>query len=173
MFARASESREPDKMSDEIINRAIQEVAIRFISYRGDINKMATFVAHAIGVAAPDLQTITHYLRKEETQVELLTYDVGLWHNTVGDWSLVSLATPPTIEAMRYRLEHFPPSNTCCRWCSQDARRLAHIELIPERDIYGLPVHRSMLHKHCQKPWLTMRNQVARADAAPTRPSLL
>ncbi|MHA6232731.1 hypothetical protein [Pseudomonas fluorescens group sp. PF-69] len=156
-------------MSNPIINRALQEAAIQFISYRGPLTTMATFVAHAIGVAAPDMETLTHYMRKEETHIELLTYDVGLWRNTVGDWSLVSLATPPTLDAMRYRLAHFPPSNTCCRWCGQDARRLAHIELIPEKDIRGEPVHNSMLHKYCAKPWLAMRNQVARADAAPTK----
>lgn len=153
-------------MNNPVLNRAIQEVCIRFISYRGDINTMATFVAHAIGTAAPDLETITHYMRKQETHEELLRYDVGLWRNTIGDWSLVSLATPPDIGQMRYRLEHYPPSNTCCRWCGQDCKRLAHIDLVPEKDVYGLPVHNSMLHKHCQKPWLTMRNQVARAGTA-------
>ncbi|KAL0630441.1 hypothetical protein Q9L58_010713, partial [Maublancomyces gigas] len=152
-------------MNNPMLNRAIQEVAIKFISYRGDIKAVASFVAHAIGAAAPDLETITHYLRKEETHVELLTYDVALWRNIIGDWSLVSLATPPTIENMKYRLDHFPPSNTCCRWCGQDSRRLAHIDLVVEKDIHGLPVHRSMLHKHCMKPWLAMRNQVARANA--------
>ena len=160
-------------MNKPVLNRAIQEVAIQFISYRGDITALATFVAHAIGAAAPDLETITHYMRKEETHIELLNYDVALWRNTIGDWSLVSLATPPTLEQMRYRLEHRPPSNTCCRWCGQDNKRLAYIDLIPEKDIRGLPVHNSMLHKHCQKPWLVMRNQVARADAAPVKGSLI
>lgn len=160
-------------MNNPVLNRAIQEAAIRFISYRGDINTMATFVAHAIGAAAPDMETITHYLRKEETHEELLRYDVALWRNVIGDWSLVSLATPPTIEAMRYRLAHFPPSNTCCSWCGQDSRRLTHINLIPEKDIHGLPVHNRMLHKQCMKPWLTMRNQVARAQTAPAKESLL
>ena len=162
-------------MNDPVLNRAIQEVSIRFISYRGDINTMATFVAHAIGAAAPELATIVHYMRKEETHAELLRYDVGLWRNTIGDWSLVSLATPPTLEAMHYRLVHFPPSNTCCRWCGQDSRRSAHIDLVPELDIHGLPVHNSRLHKHCLKPWMVMRNQVARADVqtAPKKKSLL
>lgn len=155
-------------MSNPTLNRAIQEVAIQFISYRGGIHTMATFVAHAIGAAAPDLATIVHYMRKEETHTELLNYDVALWRNVIGDWSLVSLATPPTLEAMRYRLEHFPPSNTCCRWCGQDSRRLAYIDLFPEKDVYGLPVHNSVLHKHCQKPWMVMRNQVARADSQVT-----
>jgi hypothetical protein len=160
-------------MNDPSLNRAIQEVAIRFISYRGDISQLATFVAHAIGAAAPDMETLTHYMRKDETHTELLNYDVALWRNTIGDWSLVSLATPPDIAQMRYRLDHFPPSNTCCRWCGQDSKRLAYIELTPEKDIAGLPVHNSMLHKYCAKPWLVMRNQIARADAAPVKASLL
>jgi hypothetical protein len=159
-------------MNNELVNRHTQAVAIQFISYRGVLTTLANFVAHSMGESAPDMETITHYLSKETTHKELLSWDVGLWRNTTGDWSLVSLATPPTIEAMKYRLEHFPTSNTQCRWCLQDAKRLVHIELVVEKDIHGQPVHRSLLHKHCMKPWLTMRNQVARAKQ-PTKESLL
>lgn len=153
-------------MNDESINRHIQAVAIQFISYRGDINAMAGFIAASMGDIAPSLERLTHYLRKSETHEELLRWDVGIWRNTIGDWSLVSLAAPSSIEQMKYRLEHFPTSNTQCRWCLQDAKRLAHIELIPEKDISGNAVDNSWLHKHCMRPWLTMRNQVARAGTA-------
>jgi hypothetical protein len=157
---------------DTRINAAIQEVAIQFISYIGELPAIAKFVASAM-TEQPDMETLTHYLKKPETHTELVTYGVGLWKNTNGSWSLVSLATPPTIEGMRYRLEHFPTSNTQCRWCLQDSRRLADIDLIVERDIRGEPVHNSRLHKICMRPWMTCRQQVARADAAPQKASLL
>jgi len=153
-------------------NAAIQEVCIHFISYNGTLESIGKFVASAM-TEQPDMEELTHYMRKPETHTELVKYGVGLWKNTNGSWSLVSLATPPTIEGMRYRLEHFPTSNTQCRWCLQDAKRMADIELVPERDIRGEPVHNSRLHKICLRPWMTMRQQVSRADAAPTRPSLL
>ncbi|WP_104960909.1 hypothetical protein [Pseudomonas sp. XWY-1] len=160
-------------MNDESINRHIQAVAIQFISYRGDIRAMASFIAASMGDAAPDIELLTNYLRKPEIHEELIKWDVGIWRNTTGDWSLVSLAAPSSIEQMRYRLEHFPTSNTQCRWCLQDAKRLAHIELIPEKDIRGEPVDNSWLHKFCMRPWLTMRNQVARAQTAPSKESLI
>jgi hypothetical protein len=148
------------------INAAIQEVAIQFISYNGELSSIAKYAAASLGDSAPSMDELTLYLRKAETHTELVKYGVGLWKNTNGSWSLVSLATPPTIEGMRYRLEHFPTSNTQCRWCLQDAKRLAHIDLAPELDIRGEPVHNSRLHKGgCMKAWLTMRNQVARAAA--------
>ncbi|KXK67632.1 hypothetical protein BC89_30350 [Pseudomonas monteilii] len=153
-------------MNQEIILRHVQAVAIQFISYRGDIRAMASYVGASMGNIAPEIEQLAGYLRKPETLEELLKWDVGIWRNTAGDWSLVSLAAPSSIEQMRYRLEHFPTSNTQCRWCLQDAKRLAHIELIPERDIHGSPVDNSWLHKHCMRPWLTMRNQVARAGTA-------
>ncbi|WP_433737435.1 hypothetical protein [Pseudomonas putida] len=150
-------------MNTGLVNAHVQECAIQFISYRGPLNKLVGFIAHSMGDSAPSLEELTHYLQKETTHTELLKREVGLWKNTTGDWSLVSLATPQTIEAMRYRLEHFPTSNTQCRWCLQDSKRLAYIDLVPEKDIHGLPVHRSLLHKQCMRPWLTMRQQVARA----------
>ncbi|MFJ3367611.1 hypothetical protein [Pseudomonas sp. NPDC086251] len=159
---------------NELILRHTQAVAIQFISYRGTLDALANFVSHSMGEVAPSMEEITHTLKKSETHKLLLRYDVGLWRNTIGDWSLVSLATPPTVENMKYRLNHFPVSNTCCRFCLQDAKRLAHIDLVPEKDIHGLPVHNSMLHPGgCMKAWLTMRQQVARADAAPQKASLL
>ncbi|MWV11165.1 hypothetical protein F3I62_03560 [Pseudomonas sp. R-28-1W-6] len=141
----------------------VQAVAIQFISYRGDITALAKFVAASMVTGAPSIADLVHYLRKESTAKELQEYEVGLWRNTAGDWSLVSLATPPTIEAMKYRLDNFPVSNTQCRWCLQDAKRLADLELISEIDLHGLPVHRSRLHPQCMRPWLSMRTQVARA----------
>lgn len=152
-------------MNNEWINRHAQAAAIQFISYRGPMASLAGFVAHSMG--SENVDEIVHYLMKPETHTELLNWDVGLWKNTTGDWSLVSLATPSTIEGMRYRLEHFPTSNTQCRWCLQDSKRLAHIDLVPELDIRGEPVHNSRLHKSCMRPWLTMRQQVARAQTAP------
>lgn len=160
-------------MNTELVLRHAQATAIQFISYRGDIHAMASFIAASMGDTAPDLERLTNYLRKAETHEELLRWDVGIWRNTIGDWSLVSLAAPSSIEQMKYRLEHFPASNTQCRWCLQDAKRLAHIELIPEKDIHGNPVDNSWLHKHCMRPWLIMRNQVARAQTAPSKESLI
>ncbi|WP_095143966.1 hypothetical protein [Pseudomonas sp. Irchel s3b6] len=158
---------------DARINASIQEVAIQFISYRGELTSIAKFATASMGDSAPDLEELIHYLKKAETHTELVNHGVGLWRNTDGSWSLVSLATPPTIEQMRYRLEHFPTSNTQCRWCLQDAKRLAHLDLIVEKDIRGEPVHNSRCHVVCMRPWLTMRNQVVRADAAPQKASLL
>lgn len=153
-------------MNNERVNAALQECAIQFISYRGTLPAIANFAAVSMGETAPPIEEIIHYLKKTETHKELLKWEVALFKNTIGDWSLVSLATPPTIENMRYRLEHFPVSNTCCRFCLQDAKRLAHIDLVPELDMHGKPVHRSLLHPGgCTKAWLTMRNQVARAGA--------
>lgn len=150
---------------DTRINAALQETAIQFISYNGELPTLAKYVAASMGQTAPDMETLTHYMRKTETHTELVKYGVGLWRNTNGSWSLVSLATPPTLEGMRYRLEHFPTSNTQCRWCLQDAKRLADIDLIVEKDIRGEPMHNSRLHKVCMRPWLTMRMQVARSPA--------
>ncbi|MFT5314847.1 MAG: hypothetical protein ACI9UK_000672 [Candidatus Krumholzibacteriia bacterium] len=150
-------------MNIDLINRHIQAVAIQFISYRGQLPALAGFIVHSLGDQAPSADVLIHYLRKEETQKALLDYEVGLWKNSIGDWSLVSLATPQTIEAMKYRLEQFPTSNTQCRWCLQDAKRSGHIDHIPELDINGEPIHRSRLHRICMKPWLAMRVQVARA----------
>lgn len=162
-------------MNNEKINAAAQLCAIQFISFRGPMFSLAGYVRQSMGDNAPSLAEIVHYLQKEETHNELLKWEVGLFKNTIGDWSLVSLATPPTIENMRYRLEHFPVSNTCCRFCLQDAKRLAHIDLVPELDIRGEPVPRSLLHRGgCMQAWLTMRTQVARADATPkTKASLI
>lgn len=160
-------------MNTELVFRHVQNVAIQFISYRGDIRAMASYAGASMGNAAPEIEQLTNYLRKPETHEELLKWDVGIWRNTTGDWSLVSLAAPSSIEQMKYRLEHFPTSNTQCRWCLQDAKRSAHIELIPEKDIHGNPVDNSWLHKQCMRPWLTMRNQVARVQTAPSKESLL
>lgn len=151
-------------MNTELINRHILNVTIQFISYRGQLPTLAGFVAHSMGDQAPAIDELIRYLQRAETHAELLSWEVGLWKNTIGDWSLVSLATPPTIEGMRYRLDNFPIStSTQCRFCLQDSKRLAHIDLVPERDMHGEPVHRSLLHKQCLKPWLAMRTQVARA----------
>lgn len=151
-------------------NAGIQEVAIQFISFNGTLEAIGKFVAASMDEQAPDMETLIHYLKKPETHTELVKYGVGLWKNANGSWSLVSLATPPTIEQMRYRLEHFPTSNTQCRFCLQDSKRLADLELIVEKDIRGEPVHNSRLHRGgCMKVWLTMRQQVARAQTAPTK----
>lgn len=149
-------------MNKDLILRHIQAVAIQFISYRGRLDSLAGFVAQSMGIDAPPRPELEHYVIQESTRDALLAYEVGLWKNHIGDWSLVSLATPPTIESMRYRLAQFPTSNTQCRWCHQDAKRLDHIELLKELNIYGEPVHNSRCHKICMAPWLSMRRQVAR-----------
>ncbi|UVJ45071.1 hypothetical protein NVV94_05675 [Pseudomonas sp. LS1212] len=150
-------------MNSELINRHVQACAIQFISYSGTMRALAGYVQHSMGDNAPSIEELTRYLQRPETHKELLKYEVGLWRDTLGNWCLVSLATPPTLEGMRYRLEHFPVSNTCCRWCLLDSKRLAHIDLIYEKDIRNEPVPRSLLHKICMKPWLSMRTQVARS----------
>lgn len=149
-------------MNTDLVLRHIQNTAIQFISYRGRLDALVGFIAQSMGDSAPPRPELEHYLIQESTQKALLEYEVGLWKNLVGDWSLVSLATPPTIEAMRYRLAQFPTSNTQCRWCGQDAKRMDHYELVKELDIYGHPVHNSRCHKICLAPWLSMRRQVAR-----------
>lgn len=149
-------------INTDLINRHIQAVAIQFVSYRGRLDSLAGFIAQSMGENAPSRPALEHFLIQESTQKALLEYEVGIWKNQIGDWSLVSLATPPTIEAMKYRLAQFPTSNTQCRWCGQDAKRMDHIELIKELDIHGEPVHNSRCHKICMGPWLSMRRQVAR-----------
>lgn len=165
MPARTFATRQSSRVNamNDLYNAAIQQVAIQFISYIGELPTLAKYVAAALD-NPPDHETLTHYLRREDTHNELQQrYGVGLWRNTNGRWSLVSLATPPTIAGMKYRLEHFPTSNCQCRWCLQDMGRLAHLDLIVEKDIRGEPVHNSRCHVVCMRPWLTMRNQVARA----------
>lgn len=146
----------------DLVNRHIQAVAIQFVSYRGRLDSLAGFIAQSMGEQAPSRPALEHFLIQESTQKALLEYEVGIWKNHIGDWSLVSLATPPTIEAMQFRLNKFPTSNTQCRWCGQDGKRLAHLELVPELDIYGEPVFNSRCHKICMTPWLSMRRQVTR-----------
>lgn len=150
-------------MNTDLINRHIQAVAIQFISYRGRLDALVGFIAQSMGEQAPPRPELEHYLIQESTAKALLEYEVGIWKNLIGDWSLVSLATPPTIEAMKYRLAQFPTSNTQCRWCQQDSKRLAHIELVKELDIHNEPVHNSRCHKICMAPWRSMRRQVQRA----------
>lgn len=149
-------------MNAEFVYKHVQAVSIKFISYRGQLHALAGFIRQSMGDSGPSIEWLVHILQKERTQKELLDWEVGLWKNSIGDWSLVSLSTPPTIAQMKARLDEYPASNTQCRWCLQDTHRMGHIELINELDVHGIPVHRSRTHKVCMRPWLSMRVQVAR-----------
>lgn len=153
-------------MNAQLINRHVQAVAIQFIAYSAPIDAIAKFVAQSMGDDAPDMAELQHYLRKEETHKQLSAeYEVGLWRGPGDQWRLVSLATPPTIEQIEYRLSTYPTStSTQCAWCLIDEKNRAEYELIKLHDLHGRPVHRRLVHKACYRPWSVMVTQLARSN---------
>lgn len=152
-------------MNTTLINRHVAAVAIRFGAYAAPIESIAKFVALSLGDEAPELPTLVHYLRKEETR-ELLAsnYEVGLWCGPGDQWRLVSTSTPPTLEAIKYRLSAFPDSTgTQCAWCLIDEKSNHASELIVIRDLHNAPIHRRLVHRACYHPWMIMVSQAARA----------
>lgn len=143
----------------------MQAVAIQFIAYAAPLEAIAKFVAQSMADDAPDMPGLIHYLRKEDTHKLLAAeYEVALWRGPGDSWRLVSLATPPTIEAIEYRLGTYPTStSTQCAWCLIDERNHYASELMKVRDLHGEEIHRRLVHRQCYKPFTIMVTQLARA----------
>jgi hypothetical protein len=152
-------------MKNELLLRHIQALAIHFVSYVGPLPALAGFVKHSMGEMAPPISLIELALRRESVQKELaVSYETALFTDTRGHFHLVNIAPERDPEVARRRLNRYPDSPSQCRFCYQDSRTLSHLELVPELDIHGHPVHRSRLHKQCLRPWLQMRDLVEHAD---------
>jgi len=153
-------------MDNELLYRHVQALAIHFVSYKGPLPALAGFIKHSLGDSAPPISQIEIALRRESVQLELATsWEVSLFTDTRGLFHLVNISPERDPEIARRRLNNFPTSPSQCRWCLQDSRTLSHLELVPELDIHGHPVHRSRLHKGgCMRAWLLMRDLVSHAD---------
>lgn len=147
--------------------RHAQAVALQFSAYAAPIESIAKFVHLSMGDDAPDMPDLVHFLRKEDTQKLLAAeYEVGLWRGPGGQYRLVSLTTPPTLEAIEYRLTSYPDSTgTQCAWCLINERNHFASELIQVRNVHGVPIHRRLVHKQCHKPFMAMVTQAARAGS--------
>ena len=156
-------------MNADLLLRHIQALAIHFVSYVGPLPALAGFVRHSMGESAPPISQIELFLRRESVQLELATsFETALFTDTKGLFHLVCITPEHDVEVARRRLNSYPTSPSQCRWCLQDTKTLSHLELVPELDIYGHPVHRSRLHKQCLRPWLQMRDLIAHADRRET-----
>lgn len=152
-------------MNTQLVNRACTNVAIQFGGYAAPLEAIARYVALALGEDAPDMARLIHYLSKEETHKTLeADHEVALWPGPGKMWRLVSLTTPPTLEAIERRLSQYPDSaSTQCAWCLIDERNSYATELIKIFDLHGNPIHRRLVHRQCYKPWMVMVNQSERA----------
>ena len=152
-------------MDTDLLYRHIQALAIHFVSYVGPLPALAGFIKHSLGDSAPPISAIEIFLRRESVQLELATsWEVALFTDTRGTFHLVNISPERDVEIARRRLNSYPVNTSSCRWCLADSRTLSHLELVPELDIHGHPVHRSRLHKQCLRPWLLMRDLVEHAD---------
>lgn len=155
-------------MNIALVNRACTNVAIQFGGFAAPLESIAKYVTLALGDDAPDMARLMHYLAKEETQEVLeAEHEVGLWRGPGKMWRLVSLTTPPTMEAIERRLSSYPDStSTQCAWCLIDERNHYATELVKIYDLHGEPIQRRMVHRACYKPWMVMVNQFERAKGA-------
>lgn len=144
----------------------VQFVAMHYSAFKGSLETIIAFVAYSMGDAAPSPDRLDNFLRRAETQRTLENeFDVALWRGADKEWHLISLVVPVDIAVCRRRLDHRPTSpGTQCRWCLQDSKGFAHLELKPELDIYRNPVPASMLHPQCLRPWQLMRALVEREE---------
>lgn len=144
----------------------IQHVARHFIAWRGALSSLTTFIIYDMGEEAPAPEVLDLFLRKTETQDELLRhFETGLWCASDKTYRLVCLAPPTNPEVAKRRLTYRPSSPTQCRWCSIDEKRHAETDLIPELDLKGEPVVAgSRLHPACLRPWKLMRALVDSAQ---------
>lgn len=151
-------------MNIALINRACTNVAIQFGGFAAPLESICKFVAIALGDDAPDMARLIHYLSKEETQEVLAAdHEVGLWRGPGNMWRLVSLTTPPTMEAIERRLSQYPDStSTQCAWCLIDERNHYATELVKVYDLHNEPIPRRMVHRACFKPFSVMLNQSER-----------
>lgn len=152
-------------MDNELLCKHLQALAIHFVSYKGPLPALAGFVKHSMGEFAPPISLIEIALRRESIQKELIDWEVSLFSDTRGLFHLVNVSPERDVEIARRRLNSFPVNTSSCRWCRADSRTLSHLELVPELDIHGHPVHRSRLHRGgCMRAWLLMRDLVEHAD---------
>lgn len=149
----------------------IQAIARFYLALRLPLERIVEYVAYSMG-GAPDLDRLSLFLRKEETQRELAAHwEVGLWQAAADKtFRLVSLATTSDPDSARRRLERKPTSPSQCRHCWVDEKGFAALEMRPEKDIHGNHIPASLLHEACMRPWLRLRALVERADSTPIKP---
>jgi hypothetical protein len=145
-----------------------QYVARHYSAFKGSIESIVSFIAYSIGAESPDPDQLSVFLRRPETQRTLETnYETALFRDISKQWHLISLAPPTDPAVCRRRLNHRPTSpGTQCRWCYQDSKGYAALELKPELDVYRNPVPASFLHPQCFRPWLAMRAIVERENTS-------
>lgn len=148
-----------------LVNRHVTAVALQFSAFAAPLESITRYVAMSMGASAPPLPELQHYLSKQETHDVLAAeFEVGLWVGPGRMWRLVSLSTPPTLEAIEHRLNTFPDStSTMCAWCYIDERNHYAIELIKVFDLHGEPIHRRLVHRQCYKPFTVMVQQLERS----------
>lgn len=146
-----------------------QYVAKHYAAFKGSIESICAFVAYSLGTDAPDADQISVFLRHPDTLKKLeFEFETALFRDTCKVWHLISLAPPMDVAVCKRRLAHKPTSpGTQCRWCLQDSKGFAPLELKPELDIYQNPVPASFLHPQCLRPWNAMRALVERSEAEP------
>lgn len=153
-------------MDTELIYRHLQALAVHFVSYSGPLPALVEFAHHSLAVASPGKEALDLFIRKESNQKELATHwETALWKSSNGLYHLVCITPELDVEVARRRLNQFPTAPSQCRWCLADAKSHVDRDLVKETDIHGHPVHRSLLHRNCMRPWLQMRDLVEHADA--------
>lgn len=142
-----------------------QFVARHYAAYKGSIESIVAFIVYSMGSDAPDPDQLSIFLRHPETLRKLENeFETALFRDASKQWHLICLSPPLDPEVCRRRLNHRPTSpGTQCRWCLQDSKGFAVLELRPELDIYQNPVPASMLHPQCMRPWYAMRAIVDRS----------
>lgn len=155
-------------MNTQLINRHVAAVAIQFAAFAAPLESIARYVAMSMGDDAPPLPELMHYLSKQETHDVLAAqFEVGLWCGPGKMWRLVSLATPQTMNAIEHRLNSFPDSvSTQCAYCLIDEKNHYSTELVKIYSLHNEPIHRRMVHRQCQKPFMVMLQQHERAQKA-------
>lgn len=154
-------------MNTALINRHVAAVAIQFAAFAASLESIARYVAMSMGDDAPPLPELMHYLSKRETQYVLAAdFEVGLWVGPGRMWRLVSLSTPPTMEAIEHRLNSFPDSvSTQCAYCLIDEKNHYATELVKVYDLRGNPIHRRVVHRACYTPFTVMLQQYERVNS--------
>lgn len=152
----------------QLVNRHVVAVALQFSAFSAPLESIAKFVAMSMGNDAPELPELQHYLSKQETQDVLAEkHEVGLWCGPGKLWRLVTLSTPQSMSAIEHRLNTFPDSvSTQCAWCLIDERNHYSSELVKIYSLHNEPLHRRMVHRQCQKPFMVMLQQHERAQKA-------
>jgi hypothetical protein len=142
-----------------------QVTARHFLAYRGSLEKLVELIRYSIGAGAPPAESISSYLRRDETQKLLeLEHETAIFQSAdrSKSWRLISLAIQADPEVAARRLAKKPPSSDCCAFCWQDERGWT-TELQPERDVYGEIVGGVYLHRPCARAYARLRDLVARS----------